>query len=94
MARTWTSQPPGLVAVRLNVTPETRLRLNELAGRAGVPMAQLARRLVESVCAGKTVAADSLVAEMRQEKMAQFSDSSDKVKGKPARRPRGKGKEK
>jgi hypothetical protein len=91
MGRSWTSQPPGLVAIRLNVTPETRLKLSELAGRAGVPMAQFVRQLVEAVCSGETVHADGLVAQSRAEKLTQFSSSAAKADTPDApKRPRGR----
>ncbi len=91
MGRAWTSQPPGMVSVRLNVSPETRLKLNELAGAAGVSMAQFTRRVVEAVCRSKMVSAQAVVEELRQEKLAQFAapakDSpKTTTKAKPSKR--------
>lgn len=77
MGRSWTSQPPGAVSIRLNVSPETRLKLSELAGAAGVPMSQFTRRMVEIVCRGKSISAQGIVEEMRKEKMIQFSSKSE-----------------
>lgn len=85
MARSWTSQPAGRPAVRLNVTPETRLRLNGLAGSAGVPMARFAREVVEAVCRGETVNAEALVARLRQEKLEQFSGQPPRPRGRARR---------
>jgi hypothetical protein len=90
MGRSWTSQPPGLVAVRLNVTPETRLKLNKLAGAAGVAMSRIARELVEAVCNGETVTAERLVARMRQEKLHQLSEGEEKPAAEKPRGPRGR----
>jgi hypothetical protein len=47
MAREWTSQPPEMPAVRLNVTRVVQEHLQVLAHNEGLQLSQYVRRLVE-----------------------------------------------
>jgi hypothetical protein len=46
MPKAYTARQPGLVAIRLDVTPAERDRLRVLAAGAGVPMSEYMRQLV------------------------------------------------
>jgi hypothetical protein len=89
MARTWASQPPGAVVVRLNIVPETRLHLSQPAGSARVSIVQFVRRLADAASEGRKVSGSELAAEMRQEKPAQLGGGSARPMGgtKKRRRP-------
>jgi hypothetical protein len=46
MPKSYTARRPGLVAIRLDVTPAERDRLRVLAAGAGVPMSEYVRLVV------------------------------------------------
>ena len=48
MARSWTSQPPGTKAVRLNLEEPVHAKLRVLAAEAGVPMSAFVKQLAEN----------------------------------------------
>jgi hypothetical protein len=46
MPKAYTARQPGLVAIRLDVTPEERDQIRVRAATAGVPMSEYMRQLV------------------------------------------------